>query len=115
MTAQDASASAPTDLRLGAHLMRARIIKPTQALSKTALNDGTTAWFVAHDGDEFAPVDTRPASGRRRVTTHHSACCTKELILDVYDRMAKAIGTGEPYQTILDPPPADPSLCHDAF
>lgn len=37
---------------------------------------------------------------------------TKRLILEVYDAMAEAIETGKPYQTILDPPPADPSLCH---
>lgn len=37
---------------------------------------------------------------------------TKRLILEVYDAMAKAIEAGKPYQTILDPPPADPSLCH---
>ena len=30
---------------------------------------------------------------------------TKELILQVYDAMAEAMRTGEPYQTILDPPP----------
>ncbi|KWX00547.1 restriction endonuclease [Carbonactinospora thermoautotrophica] len=30
---------------------------------------------------------------------------TKELILQVYDAMAKAMETGEPYRTILDPPP----------
>ncbi|MBO2457282.1 hypothetical protein [Actinomadura violacea] len=30
---------------------------------------------------------------------------TKALILDVYDAMAKAIETKEPYKTILDPPP----------
>ncbi len=30
---------------------------------------------------------------------------TKRLILEVYDRMAEAIRTGEPYQTIVDPPP----------
>jgi hypothetical protein len=30
---------------------------------------------------------------------------TKDLILQVYDAMAEAIRTGEPYQTILDPPP----------
>ena len=30
---------------------------------------------------------------------------TKELILEVYDAMAQAIRTGEPYKTILDPPP----------
>lgn len=30
---------------------------------------------------------------------------TKTAILDIYDAMAKAIETGEPYQTVLDPPP----------
>jgi hypothetical protein len=30
---------------------------------------------------------------------------TKKLILDVYDAMADAAATGEPYRTILDPPP----------
>ena len=30
---------------------------------------------------------------------------TKRLILERYDAMAEAIRTGEPYQTILDPPP----------
>ena len=30
---------------------------------------------------------------------------TKRLILDRYDRMSEAIRTGEPYQTVLDPPP----------
>jgi hypothetical protein len=30
---------------------------------------------------------------------------TKRLILEVYDKMSEAIATGEPYQTILDPPP----------
>ena len=37
---------------------------------------------------------------------------TKLVILDLYDRMQQAIDTGEPYQTVLDPPPADPSLAH---
>ncbi|WP_228717416.1 Eco57I restriction-modification methylase domain-containing protein [Allosaccharopolyspora coralli] len=30
---------------------------------------------------------------------------TKRFILEIYDRMAEAIRTGKPYQTILDPPP----------
>ncbi len=30
---------------------------------------------------------------------------TKALILEIYDAMAAAMETGEPYQTILDPPP----------
>jgi hypothetical protein len=35
---------------------------------------------------------------------------TKRLILEIYDAMAEAIRTGIPYQTRLDPPPADPRL-----
>jgi hypothetical protein len=30
---------------------------------------------------------------------------TKTLILEIYDAMAAAMETGEPYRTILDPPP----------
>ena len=37
---------------------------------------------------------------------------TKLMILKIYDQMKKAMETGEPYQTILDPPPADPRVAH---
>lgn len=37
---------------------------------------------------------------------------TKETILSVYDEMAEAIRSGEPYRTRLDPPPADPRVAH---
>ncbi len=37
---------------------------------------------------------------------------TKSVILEIYDEMAEAIRTGKPYQTHLDPPPADPRCCH---
>lgn len=37
---------------------------------------------------------------------------TKNQILEIYDAMADAIATGEPYRTILDPPPADASIAH---
>ena len=37
---------------------------------------------------------------------------TKRLVLERYDAMAKAVVGGEPYDTALDPPPADPSLAH---
>lgn len=37
---------------------------------------------------------------------------TKRVILDMYDAMAEAIRNGTPYQTRLNPPPADPSCCH---
>ena len=37
---------------------------------------------------------------------------TKRAILEIYDEMIEAIRTGTTYKTRLDPPPADPSLCH---
>lgn len=37
---------------------------------------------------------------------------TKKLILHVYDKMQEAIESGIPYETILDPPPADPRVAH---
>jgi hypothetical protein len=39
---------------------------------------------------------------------------TKHQILDLYDRMARAMETGVPYETVLDPPPADPRVAHEA-
>lgn len=47
---------------------------------------------------------------KRKDVAEHGTYRTKDLILDMYDRMTKAIETGEPYHTVLDPPPADPSL-----
>jgi len=37
---------------------------------------------------------------------------TKRVILEIYDAMAEAMKTGRPYETILSPPPADPSVTH---
>jgi hypothetical protein len=37
---------------------------------------------------------------------------TKRVILEIYDAMAEATRTGKPYQTRLDPPPADWSVAH---
>jgi hypothetical protein len=37
---------------------------------------------------------------------------TKRLILEIYDAMADAMRTGRPYQTLLNPPPADARCCH---
>lgn len=33
---------------------------------------------------------------------------TKDTILEIYDEMQRAINTGTPYQTLLDPPPGPP-------
>ena len=51
---------------------------------------------------------------KRKDIKQHGYHPTKLVILDIYDRMQRAIDTGEPYQTILDPPPADPRCCHPA-
>ncbi|MDA2923114.1 N-6 DNA methylase [Acidobacteria bacterium AH-259-L09] len=37
---------------------------------------------------------------------------TKRVILEIYDHMQHAIDTGQPYQTLLDPPPVDPRVAH---
>lgn len=37
---------------------------------------------------------------------------TKRVILKIYDAMTEAIRTGQPYQTLLDPPPADSAVAH---
>ena len=37
---------------------------------------------------------------------------TDRVILECHDAMAEAMRTGRPYQTILDPPPADPRVAH---
>ena len=49
---------------------------------------------------------------RRRDEQAYGEYRTKRVILEVYDAMAEAMRTGEPYQTLLDPPPADPRVAH---
>ena len=39
---------------------------------------------------------------------------TKRVILEIYDELQRAIDVGVPYQTRLDPPPADPAVAHPA-
>ena len=63
---------------------------------------------IGRDDVEYI-METFPIVKRHDIAEYGSYR-TKELILDVYDRMTKAIETSEPYQTILDPPPADASL-----
>jgi len=49
---------------------------------------------------------------KRRDIQEHGTYRTKDTILQIYDAMQHAIDTGEPYQTLLDPPPADPRVAH---
>jgi hypothetical protein len=56
-------------------------------------------------------MDTFPIV-KRKDEAKHGSYRTKETILQIYDALAEAIASGQPYQTLLDPPPADPACCH---
>ena len=51
-------------------------------------------------------METFPIVKRKDIAAHGSYR-TKEAILEIYDAMAEAQRTGNPYQTKLDPPPAN--------
>jgi len=51
---------------------------------------------------------------KRKDEQAHGEYRTRRVILEIYDEMARAITTGQPYQTRLDPPPADPGAAHQA-
>jgi hypothetical protein len=42
----------------------------------------------------------------------HDEFRTKRVVLEIYDKLTESIRTGRPYQTRLNPPPADPRCCH---
>lgn len=46
---------------------------------------------------------------KRKDEKAHGTYRTKLAILDIYDQMAEAISTGQPYQTALTPPPGPPT------
>lgn len=46
---------------------------------------------------------------RHRDERDHGEYRTKRVILKLYDALADAMTTGRPYQTRLNPPPADPA------
>jgi hypothetical protein len=56
-------------------------------------------------------LDTFPVV-RRKDEDQYGEYRTQRVILEIYDRMAEAVRTGVPYQTLLDPPPADPRVAH---
>lgn len=48
----------------------------------------------------------------KRDRKSHGEYRTKRIILDVFDAMEAAAGSGRPYETRLSPPPADPRVAH---
>ena len=51
---------------------------------------------------------------KRKDIARHGEYRTKRVILEMYDAMAQAMAGGPPYQTRLNPPPADPRAAHPA-
>lgn len=49
---------------------------------------------------------------KRKDIAQYGEYRTQNLILEIYDAMQRAKETSKPYQTILDPPPADPRVAH---
>lgn len=59
-------------------------------------------------------MDAFPIARRRDEEKFNGDYRTKRIILEIYDAMHESIRTGQPYQTRLNPPPADPRCCHPA-
>ena len=57
-------------------------------------------------------LDTFPIVRRKDEEKYDGDFRTKRVILEIYDAMQDAMRRGQPYQTRLDPPPADPRCCH---
>jgi hypothetical protein len=53
-------------------------------------------------------MDTFPIV-KRKDEQKHGEYRTKRVILEIYDAMQRAMETGEPYQTLLGPPPGPPA------
>ncbi|MGC8761738.1 MAG: Eco57I restriction-modification methylase domain-containing protein [Bryobacteraceae bacterium] len=62
-------------------------------------------------GDVDYILDTFPIV-RRKDEAAYGEYRTKRVILEIYDALAEAERTGVPYQTRLNPPPADPRVAH---
>ena len=65
---------------------------------------------IARDDVDYI-METFPIVKRKDVAAH-GEYRTKRVILEIYDAMQQAMDSGQPYQTRLDPPPADPSVVH---
>ncbi len=57
-------------------------------------------------------MDTFPIVRRKDEEKYSGDYRTERVILEIYDAMQESIRAGEPYQTRLDPPPADPRMAH---
>lgn len=65
---------------------------------------------ITHEDADYI-LDSFPIV-RKNDEKAHGEYRTKRVILEIYDAMAESTRTGNPYQTCLDPPPADPRVAH---
>lgn len=65
---------------------------------------------IARDNVDYI-METFPIV-RRNDEAAHDEYRTKRVILEIYDRMKQAVDTGQAYETLLDPPPADARVAH---
>jgi hypothetical protein len=65
---------------------------------------------LSRDDTDYV-MDTFPIV-RKNDERAHGEYRTKRLILEIYDAMSEATRTGVPYETRLDPPPADARVAH---
>ncbi|MGV8120660.1 MAG: hypothetical protein AB2L14_12945 [Candidatus Xenobiia bacterium LiM19] len=49
---------------------------------------------------------------KRKDIDKHGEYRTKRVILEIYDKMKESMTSGKPYETLLDPPPADLGVAH---
>ena len=84
-----------------------------RALLRAELDAAYFHLYGIEAGDADYILDTFPIV-KRKDEQRYGEYRTKRLILEIYDAMAKAIKTGEPYQTILDPPPGQGPAIHNA-
>lgn len=85
-----------------------------ERLRLIAAIEAEVAMLFGLSRDEVAYIlDTFPIV-RKRDEKCYGDYRTKRLILEAYDVVATAEFGGQPHQTLLDPPPADPRVAHPA-
>lgn len=67
-------------------------------------------YSIARDDVDYI-METFPIV-KRKDLQRHGRYRTKEVVLKIYDRMQTAMINGRPYETLLNPPPADPQVAH---
>ena len=80
--------------------------EPAETLARLKVSFPTPRAAVSYITDTF------PIVQRRDDQKFNGDYRTKRVILEIYDALAESVRTGQPYQTRLDPPPADPRCCH---